>query len=65
MCFFNSIPPNLKFVVDDFEDEWVDVAKYDFIHARYLAGSVRDFARLTKQAYKLRIPSPTNEELEA
>jgi hypothetical protein len=31
--------PNLEFVVEDFEDEWVhEPESFDFIHARLLAG---------------------------
>ncbi|KAL1980063.1 hypothetical protein VTN96DRAFT_4682 [Rasamsonia emersonii] len=52
------VPPNVKFIVDDFEDEWVyeNQQGFDFIHARYLAGSVKDFPRLLKQAYKWTAP---------
>jgi hypothetical protein len=49
-----SVPPNAKFIVDDFEEEWVYQTPFDFIHGRYLAGSVKDFGRLVQQAYKLR-----------
>ncbi|KMU79608.1 methyltransferase [Coccidioides immitis RMSCC 3703] len=46
------VPSNVKFVVEDFEDDWIEESKYDFIHGRYLAGSVQDFPRLLKQAFK-------------
>lgn len=49
-----SVPPNVKFIVDDFEEEWVYPTHFDFIHGRYLAGSVKDFGRLVQQAYKFR-----------
>lgn len=50
----HSIAPNVKFIVDDFEDEWVyGNVKFDFIHARYLAVSVKDFPRLLRQCYRL------------
>ncbi|KAL2223280.1 S-adenosyl-L-methionine-dependent methyltransferase [Thermoascus aurantiacus ATCC 26904] len=53
----NNVPPNLKFIVDNFEDEWVYGNKrFDFIHARYLAGSVKDFKRLLEQCYKHTAP---------
>lgn len=46
------MPPNLQFIVDDIEDEWgYEDRPFDFIHARYLAGSIRDWPRLMKQAY--------------
>ncbi|KAK2756460.1 hypothetical protein FQN54_005353 [Arachnomyces sp. PD_36] len=46
------VPPNVKFLVDDVEDEWgYEDEPFDFIHARYLVGSVKDMKRLIKQAY--------------
>lgn len=50
---FLSVPPKVTFIIDDFEDEWVyEGRQFDFIHARYLAGSVRNFPRLLEQCYK-------------
>ena len=46
------VPPNVEFVVDDIEDEWnYEHNPFDFIHARYLAGSIRDWPRLMSQAF--------------
>ncbi|KAJ9615091.1 hypothetical protein H2200_001165 [Cladophialophora chaetospira] len=45
------VPPNLKFEVDDFNDEWTYTQKFDFIHARALVGSSRDFPKIVRQAY--------------
>ncbi|EER26301.1 methyltransferase, putative [Coccidioides posadasii C735 delta SOWgp] len=50
------VPSNVKFVVEDFEDDWIEESKYDFIHGRYLAGSVQDFPRLLKQAFNATKP---------
>ncbi|ORY02669.1 S-adenosyl-L-methionine-dependent methyltransferase [Clohesyomyces aquaticus] len=50
------VPPNVKFEVDDIEDEWVYSTKFDFIHARYLACSIRDWPKLMRQAYKFTKP---------
>lgn len=45
-----------NFLVDDIEAEWVDDGTpYDFIHARYLCYSIKDFRKLfeaMRQAYK-------------
>ncbi|KAL1990673.1 hypothetical protein VTN49DRAFT_6512 [Thermomyces lanuginosus] len=47
------VPPNVKFLVDDVESEWAyDRDPFDFIHARYLAASIKDFGRLVKQCYR-------------
>ncbi|EIT75170.1 methyltransferase, putative [Aspergillus oryzae 100-8] len=49
------VPPNARFLVDDFEDDWIYEDQFDFIHGRYLAGAVKDWRRLMTQAYKLSI----------
>jgi hypothetical protein len=37
----NWVSPNVEFVVEDFESEWIyEPSSFDFIHARLLAGSV-------------------------
>ncbi|KAL1996411.1 hypothetical protein VTN49DRAFT_176 [Thermomyces lanuginosus] len=47
------VPPNVKFLVDDIESEWAyERDPFDFIHARFLAGSIKDFGRLIKQCYR-------------
>jgi hypothetical protein len=47
------VPPNVKFLIDDIEDEWgYEKTPFDFIHARYLACSVKNFKKLVRQAYK-------------
>ncbi|KAF2275345.1 S-adenosyl-L-methionine-dependent methyltransferase [Westerdykella ornata] len=50
------VPPNVKFEVDDIENDWVYTSKFDFIHARYLACSIRDWPKLMSQAYKFTKP---------
>ncbi|RPA74047.1 S-adenosyl-L-methionine-dependent methyltransferase [Ascobolus immersus RN42] len=46
------LPPNVRFEVDDFEEEWVYRRTFDFIHGRNLVGTVQDWPRLLQQAYK-------------
>ncbi|PIG82056.1 hypothetical protein AARAC_000267 [Aspergillus arachidicola] len=53
-CQFTQ-PPNARFPVDDYEDDWIYQDQFDFIHGRYLAGAVKDWWRLMTQAYKLSI----------
>jgi len=45
------VPPNLMFMVDDVEDEWhwPPQGKFDFIHGRGMAGSIKDWPRLYAQ----------------
>jgi trans-aconitate methyltransferase len=48
------VPPNLKFIIDDVEAEWVygpDEA-FDFIHGRAMAGSIRNWPKLYSEIYK-------------
>ncbi|KAL1995257.1 hypothetical protein VTN49DRAFT_1444 [Thermomyces lanuginosus] len=49
-----SVPPNLKFLVDDIEsNDWeYGRDQFDYIHARSLAVAIRDFARLIKRCYR-------------
>lgn len=44
------VPPNCFFEVDDFESPWEFAHKFDFIHGRSLAGSVRDFPTLYEKS---------------
>ncbi|PGG97149.1 hypothetical protein AJ79_09330 [Helicocarpus griseus UAMH5409] len=47
----SRVPPNVKFVVDDVESDWVPSEPYDYIHSRYLAASIQDWPRLVKQCF--------------
>lgn len=45
-------PPNVKFEIDDCEQEWTFAPNsFDYIHSRYMLGAVSDWTRLFKQAY--------------
>jgi hypothetical protein len=46
----SSIPPNLSFIVDDANEEWVFKQKFDFIHARQLHCAVEE-KNMIHQAY--------------
>ncbi|KAJ5899083.1 hypothetical protein N7495_003827 [Penicillium taxi] len=43
--------PNLKFICENFEEEWLHDRDFDFIHARLIAGCVSDWPQLFRQAY--------------
>ena len=45
------VPPNVYFEVDDMEEPWTYSQKFDFIHAKWLVGSVRDFPKLMRETY--------------
>ncbi|KAM0425983.1 hypothetical protein ACHAPT_008922 [Fusarium lateritium] len=47
------VPPNLEFQIDDAQLEWTfEPETFDFIHIRYLQGSIEDWSKLYGQAYK-------------
>ncbi|KAE8343266.1 hypothetical protein BDV24DRAFT_149874 [Aspergillus arachidicola] len=46
------VPPNVKFYIDDVERDWVEGQKYDLIHCRYMAGSIKDWPRLIRQSFR-------------
>lgn len=47
------VPPNVKFQIDDAEAEWTwERDSFDYIHIRHLAGAIKDWPALLKQAYK-------------
>lgn len=49
----NFIPPNCRFEVDDINKEWTfPENKFDFIHIRYMTGTVPDWTELLKKAQR-------------
>ncbi|KAJ4245732.1 hypothetical protein NW762_013856 [Fusarium torreyae] len=47
-----AIPPNVSFYVDDLEEPWDYSSKFDFIFARFLTGSIRNWPKFFEQSYK-------------
>ncbi|KAL1970930.1 hypothetical protein VTN77DRAFT_2764 [Rasamsonia byssochlamydoides] len=53
----SMVPPNLRFLVDDIESEWTyENNPFDFIHARYLCYSIKDFRKLLRQCFNCTKP---------
>ncbi|KAI5780266.1 S-adenosyl-L-methionine-dependent methyltransferase [Peziza echinospora] len=47
------VPPNVKFEVDDVEEDWTFKDDYfDFIHLRTMGGSIADWKKLLRQCYE-------------
>jgi trans-aconitate methyltransferase len=46
------VPPNVRFEVDDLEDGWTFSFPFDYIHSRYMAGSIKDWPRLMNQCFE-------------
>lgn len=59
------VPPNLSFAIEDFNQSWTFAPEsLDFVHTRYLIGSVPDWNHLFKEAYKTLKPGGWLESLE-
>ncbi|RSM14757.1 hypothetical protein CDV31_005339 [Fusarium ambrosium] len=60
------IPPNLEFQIDDCTQEWTfQENSLDFVHMRFLVGSIVDWPALYKQAYRCLKPGGWIESHEA
>ena len=47
------VPSNVRFVVDDAEDEWLfEPDSLDLVHARHMCMAIKNWPRLVEQAYK-------------
>ncbi|RGP69230.1 mrna 3 -end-processing yth1 [Fusarium longipes] len=47
------VPPNLEFQIDDCTQEWtIPPNSLDYVHIRWLVGSITDWTALFKEAYK-------------
>lgn len=47
----NLVPPNVKFEIDDIEEEFAHPQPFDYIHCRYMAYAVKNWSRLVQQVY--------------
>ncbi|OTB14301.1 hypothetical protein K445DRAFT_319112 [Daldinia sp. EC12] len=58
-------PPNVKFEIDDLEQEWTWAPNsFDYIHIRYMVGSVSDWPKLFRQAFRALKPGGWIESFE-
>jgi len=46
------VPPNVEFFVDDLEEEWTFSKPFDLIYFRMLVGCIKDWPKLTRQAFE-------------
>jgi SAM-dependent methyltransferase len=61
----NWVPPNCKFEIDDFNDEWTfGEHRFDFIHLRTSHASVHDRTKLYAQCFRALKPGGYLEEVE-
>ncbi|KAF0331742.1 methyltransferase domain-containing protein [Colletotrichum asianum] len=45
------VPPNVKFEIDDLEEEWTYSRPFDYIHSRMMNSSIGDWKGYLKKAY--------------
>ncbi|KAH7140352.1 S-adenosyl-L-methionine-dependent methyltransferase [Dactylonectria estremocensis] len=55
------VPPNVTFYVDDLEESWDYSTKFDYIFARFLTGSIRDWPKFFRQSFEFLNPGGTIE----
>ena len=46
------VPPNVKFMVDDVEDEWLHGSNWDFVHLRGMSLVLRDLQKMVDQIFR-------------
>ncbi|KAM0193046.1 hypothetical protein ACHAPA_004009 [Fusarium lateritium] len=60
------VPPNLKFEIEDCTQEWTfNPNSFDYVHMRYLYGSISDWSALFKEAFTVCKPGGWVESYEA
>ncbi|KAK3486895.1 S-adenosyl-L-methionine-dependent methyltransferase [Neurospora hispaniola] len=60
------VPPNCKFEINDAHKEWTYEENYfDFIHIRWLTGTIKNWHALYKEAYRCAKPGGWIEHLDA
>jgi SAM-dependent methyltransferase len=53
----NFVPPNVEFQIDDATMDWTfETESFDFIHIRYLQGTIDDWDKFYSQVYKFLKP---------
>ncbi|KAF4862744.1 Secondary metabolism regulator LAE1 [Colletotrichum siamense] len=45
------VPPNVRFEVDDIEDEWTFSRPFEYIHSRYMTSSISDWPKFLRKCY--------------
>ncbi|KAA8629964.1 hypothetical protein SMACR_12885 [Sordaria macrospora] len=60
------VPSNVRFEIDDYNKEWTYNSNFfDFIHLRWLSGTVKDWPALYKKAYQCCKPGGYIEHMDA
>ena len=46
------VPPNLKFIVDDVEEDWLNGSGYDFVHVRQVFPFIKNTTKVINQSFE-------------
>ncbi len=46
------IPPNVEFIVDDIEDDWVYASDFDYAHLRFVGMVIKNPERLQQSIFE-------------
>ncbi|KAL9000018.1 MAG: hypothetical protein Q9169_001263 [Polycauliona sp. 2 TL-2023] len=49
---YDRVPPNVRFEVDNVEEDWTYHQPFDFIHCRMMGNAIRDWPRLNRQCFE-------------
>ncbi|OHE95755.1 hypothetical protein CORC01_08896 [Colletotrichum orchidophilum] len=58
------VPPNVRFEIDDIEEEWTYSKPFDYIHSRFMNASIADWKKYVKKCYNNTVPGGYLEPLE-
>ncbi|TEA12661.1 Secondary metabolism regulator LAE1 [Colletotrichum sidae] len=47
----NDVPPNVRFEIDDIEDEWTFSQPFQYIHSRFMTSSIGDWKLFLQRCY--------------
>ncbi|KAK3348396.1 S-adenosyl-L-methionine-dependent methyltransferase [Neurospora tetraspora] len=60
------VPPNLRFEIDDYNKDWAYKSDFfDFLHLRWISGTVKDWYAFYKEAYRCCKPGGYIEHMDA
>ncbi|GJC92066.1 TAM domain methyltransferase [Colletotrichum higginsianum] len=49
--FAFSVPPNVRFEIDDVEEEWIESLPFDYIHSRFMNASIANWKEYIKNCF--------------
>lgn len=52
LTILHRVPPNVKFEVDDIEDEWTYSRPFEYIHSRLMTSSLSDWPVFLRRCFE-------------